>query len=258
MALSSMMNSPMRRSGPRPHWRRLAALVHRSAGMPAGARLFSRGHMVRPATRVRAALRSRMRLLRDAREHPRRRRTTHSARPETACSSPAGSAGRTKRSPPAICLLVTSHAAGFATRGATYDVANAPEFGDGVDWRVVDPVRYSEAIFVCGPVEAARRLDYLIDQFGGSRWIGLNVTMLRPLETWNPFQLLIERDSPRIARPDLAFAADSRGGPGHRRGTRRAVWARISRARPASAGARRGERGCSTRGPRSGSASTPG
>jgi hypothetical protein len=93
--------------------------------------------------------------------------------------------------------------------GRAYDVANAPEFGDGVEWRRVDPARYSDVIFVCGPVEAGRRLDYLIARFGGSRWIGLNVTMLRPLESWNPFDLLVERDSPATARPDLAFAAES-------------------------------------------------
>jgi hypothetical protein len=97
--------------------------------------------------------------------------------------------------------------------GREYDVANAPEFGDGIDWRLVDPTRYSDAIFVCGPVEAGRRLDYLRQQFGGSRWIGLNVTMLRPLDTWNPFDLLLERDSSVTARPDLAFVAEPEAVP---------------------------------------------
>jgi hypothetical protein len=92
--------------------------------------------------------------------------------------------------------------------GRDYDVANAPEFGEGVDWRRVDPSRYSEAIFVCGPVEAGRALNYLLQRFGGSRWTGLNVTMLRPLESWKPFDLLIERDSAARTRPDLAFVAD--------------------------------------------------
>ena len=41
--------------------------------------------------------------------------------------------------------------------GRDYDVASAPEFGDGVDWRGVDPARYSDAVFVCGPVESGRR-----------------------------------------------------------------------------------------------------
>jgi len=97
--------------------------------------------------------------------------------------------------------------------GRAYDVANAPEFGSGVNWRLVDPARYSDAIFVCGPVEGGRRLNYLLEQFGGSRWVGLNVTMLRSLESWNPFQLLMERDSSVCARPDLAFVADSKPVP---------------------------------------------
>jgi hypothetical protein len=92
--------------------------------------------------------------------------------------------------------------------GRDYDVANYPEFGGGVNWREVDPARYSDAVFVCGPVEAGRRLDYLMKRFGGSRWAGVNVTMLRPLESWNPFDVLLERDSSAMARPDLAFISD--------------------------------------------------
>lgn len=91
--------------------------------------------------------------------------------------------------------------------GRDYDVANAPDFGDGVEWREVDPARYSDAVFVCGPVDAGRQLDYLLGRFGGSRWTGLDVTMLRPLERWNPFDVLLERDSSAAARPDLAFAS---------------------------------------------------
>jgi Polysaccharide pyruvyl transferase len=90
----------------------------------------------------------------------------------------------------------------------SYDVANSPEFGEGIDWREVDPARYSEALFVCGPVESGRRLDHLMQRFGGSRWVGVNVTMLRPLGTWNPFDFLLERDSSAGSRPDLAFAAE--------------------------------------------------
>ncbi len=35
----------------------------------------------------------------------------------------------------------------------------------------------------------------------------LDLSMLLPLETWNPFDYLIERDSYRAAHPDIAFAA---------------------------------------------------
>jgi len=91
--------------------------------------------------------------------------------------------------------------------GRDYDVANARQFGDGVEWREVDPARYSDAIFVCGPVEPGRRLDHILGRFGGSRWTGLDITMLRPLEHWNPFDMLLERDSSAAARPDIAFAS---------------------------------------------------
>lgn len=89
-----------------------------------------------------------------------------------------------------------------------YDVANLPELGDGVDWRDVDPALYSDVVFVCGPVESGRSLNVLRERFGGSRWTGLNVTMLRPLDDWNPFDVLIERDSSARSRPDLAFVAE--------------------------------------------------
>src|SRR3954454_3221638 len=92
--------------------------------------------------------------------------------------------------------------------GREYDVANAPEFGHGVDWRKVDPAHYSDLVFVCGPVESGRRLDALLQRFGRSRRTGLNVTMLRPLESWNPFDVLLERDSARTRRPDLALVAE--------------------------------------------------
>jgi hypothetical protein len=35
--------------------------------------------------------------------------------------------------------------------------------------------------------------------------IGLSLSMLDPLDEWNPFERLWERDSSVIARPDLAF-----------------------------------------------------
>jgi hypothetical protein len=159
--------------------------------------------------RVRDAVRWRLDALREARQHPRRRRW--SPRPPTenrvlvtgwfSWSDGAATAGD---------LLARDVACRWLDEaGRDFDVANAPEFGGGVDWRQVDPARYSDAVFVCGPVEAGRRIDYLLQQFGGSRWTGLDVTMLRPLETWNPFDILIERDSSAAARPDLAFVAQS-------------------------------------------------
>ncbi len=37
--------------------------------------------------------------------------------------------------------------------GYTYEVAVAPPFTDGIDWRAADPAQYSTVLFVCGPFE---------------------------------------------------------------------------------------------------------
>ena len=89
-------------------------------------------------------------------------------------------------------------------QGRAYDVANAPGFGAGVDWRSVDPARYAEVLFVCGPVGPDTPILDLLGRFAGSTAIGLGVSLI---DGWNPFDVIIERDSPSRARPDLAYAA---------------------------------------------------
>lgn len=91
--------------------------------------------------------------------------------------------------------------------GRRYDVANAPAFGPGVDWRVADPERYAEVLWVCGPVGRNPALFALLERFAGSLRVGLGVTMLDAPADWNPFDVLLERDGHRAARPDLSFAA---------------------------------------------------
>jgi hypothetical protein len=86
-----------------------------------------------------------------------------------------------------------------------YDVALAPPFTGGVDWRAADPANYSHVLFVCGPFGNGEPVIEFLARFKGRQLIGVNLTMLDPLEDWNPFDLLIERDSSRCARPDLAF-----------------------------------------------------
>jgi polysaccharide pyruvyl transferase WcaK-like protein len=44
-----------------------------------------------------------------------------------------------------------------------------------------------------------------LQRFAGRPLVGLNLTLLEPLEAWDPFDLLVERDSSRASRPDLAF-----------------------------------------------------
>jgi len=91
--------------------------------------------------------------------------------------------------------------------GVAYDIATAAPFTGGVDCNAVDPRDYDYALFVCGPFGNGPPLLEFLDRFAG-RLIGLNLSMLQPLEEWNPFEFLIERDSSRAANPDMVF-----GGP---------------------------------------------
>jgi Polysaccharide pyruvyl transferase len=91
--------------------------------------------------------------------------------------------------------------------GHRVDTAFAAPFTGGVDWSDVDPSAYSHVVFVCGPFGNGPPVDALLDRFSGIPLIGVDLTMLEPLDAWNPFQLLLERDSSRTVRPDLAFLA---------------------------------------------------
>jgi hypothetical protein len=88
------------------------------------------------------------------------------------------------------------------------DVALAPPFEGGVDWQAVDPAVYSHVVFVCGPIGNGPPVDEFLLRFASCRMVGVNLTMLQPLEEWNPFELLLERDSSRTARPDLVFLSE--------------------------------------------------
>ena len=93
--------------------------------------------------------------------------------------------------------------------GCTVDVAMAPPFAGGLDWRGADPAAYAAVVFVCGPFGNGWPLTDFLERFAGCQLIGLNLSMLEPLERWNPFDLLLERDSSEAARPDLAFLSRS-------------------------------------------------
>jgi len=86
-----------------------------------------------------------------------------------------------------------------------YDVALAPPFAGGVEWPKVDPRNYCHVIFVCGPFGNGWPITEFLQYFSCCRMIGLNLSMLDPLDGWNPFDRLWERDSSVRARPDLAF-----------------------------------------------------
>jgi len=91
--------------------------------------------------------------------------------------------------------------------GHEYDVAYAPPFTGGVNWREVDPQLYDTLVFVCGPFGENELIREFLDRFGHCRKLGLNLSMLQSLSEFNPFETLLERDSARSARPDISFAA---------------------------------------------------
>ncbi len=91
--------------------------------------------------------------------------------------------------------------------GWKVDVACAPPFVDGVDWREADPASHDLLIFVCGPFGNGPPLTEFFSHFQGVPFFGVNLSMLQDLAEWNPFDLLLERDSSQAAHPDLVFAA---------------------------------------------------
>ncbi len=95
--------------------------------------------------------------------------------------------------------------------GRPFDVALAPPFLGGVDWRSIRPERYSHVVFVCGPFTQIPAMRDLFDRFSGQRTLGVNLSMGTSPDFWNPFDVLIERDSALATRPDLTFLS----GPAH-------------------------------------------
>lgn len=91
--------------------------------------------------------------------------------------------------------------------GHDHDVALAPPFTGGVDWRTVEPSGYSQVVFVCGPFGNGRPVSEFLERFDHCRLVGLNLSMLDSLENWNPFHLLLERDSTGATRPDISFVS---------------------------------------------------
>ncbi len=92
--------------------------------------------------------------------------------------------------------------------GHHHDVAFAPPFEGGVDWRAVDPSAYTHLLFVCGPFGENEVSREFLDRFAHCHKIGVNLSMLQSLEEWNPFDLLLARDSSAGAHPDISLLCD--------------------------------------------------
>jgi hypothetical protein len=93
--------------------------------------------------------------------------------------------------------------------GVSYEVANAPLVGGGVDWRAVAPESFERVVFVCGPFGRRPLLEEFVARFRDRPLVGVNLSMLEGDGAWNPFDLLLERDGGPgyTARPDLSFLA---------------------------------------------------
>ena len=89
--------------------------------------------------------------------------------------------------------------------GLPYEVALVPPFEGGVDWRTVDPRTFTHVIFVCGPFGRDEYEKEFLRRFQDCRLIGMNLSMKIPLEDWNPFDFLSERDSSIDSHPDISF-----------------------------------------------------
>lgn len=91
----------------------------------------------------------------------------------------------------------------------------APHLEGTVTAGELEPERYTHLIAVCGPLWPGllARRGIELGRFAHCTRIGLNLTMVRPVSEWNPFHLLIERDSDRANRPDLTFLSDTAAVP---------------------------------------------
>ncbi|CAN5899488.1 hypothetical protein BH23ACT5_BH23ACT5_10650 [soil metagenome] len=92
--------------------------------------------------------------------------------------------------------------------GYSWDVAVVEPLTGGVDLSSVDPSSYALAVFVCGPFMKNHWEAEFFELFAGRPTIGVNLTMTVPLDEWDPFDVLIERDSSRTSNPDITFLSE--------------------------------------------------
>ena len=98
------------------------------------------------------------------------------------------------------------------TLGIAYDVTPYTDAREAVNstWLnrfALDPTRYSHLFVICGPFTPAMAVQHesIFGRFKHCVHIGVNLTMVEPLSAFNPFEVLLERDSDRTVRADLSF-----------------------------------------------------
>ncbi|WP_265500754.1 polysaccharide pyruvyl transferase family protein [Paracoccus beibuensis] len=96
--------------------------------------------------------------------------------------------------------------------GMAYDVAPYTDARLSIDSTWLDrftpePAHYSHLFVICGPFTPAMAVQHesIFGRFQHCVHIGVNLTMVEPLATFNPFEILLERDSDRTVRADLSF-----------------------------------------------------
>lgn len=89
--------------------------------------------------------------------------------------------------------------------GHEVDVAVAPPFDGDLAWESAVAADYGAVIFVCGPFRPGWPLTEYLEHFAGRPLIGVNVSMLNPVSSWNPFDRLLERDTTESSRPDITL-----------------------------------------------------
>lgn len=100
----------------------------------------------------------------------------------------------------------------LANAGISYDIAAfgadvRGELKGSISPAMAEPRSYTHLVIVCGPcwLGLLQNHNFDIDQYAHCKRIGINLTMVEPLAKWNPFDVLLERDSDTATRPDLTF-----------------------------------------------------
>ena len=100
----------------------------------------------------------------------------------------------------------------LAAEGMAYDVGSystrlSAQLDSGVNIYTVDPQAYSHLLVVCGPFDrdllARRGVD--LDRFAHCVRVGVNLSMIADLETYNPLDAMVGRDSNQWSLPDVSF-----------------------------------------------------
>ncbi|MGI9334143.1 MAG: polysaccharide pyruvyl transferase family protein [Gammaproteobacteria bacterium] len=102
----------------------------------------------------------------------------------------------------------------------TFDVAPFGEsvrraIPDSIEPGRADPNDYSHVVMICGPLweQQLAELHVDLEKFRHCVRIGINLTLITAVRSWNPFDVVLERDSDRMTRPDLTLLSAAQGVP---------------------------------------------